>query len=340
MIEAKSVHRIYILAYASYLALSSQLASVHADEIHIFRDPEERFSIGYTSNWRAIESSDSRTVLKLEFVDEDTWADFGIVVHFVSGLASMHPQEFARNGVDPKGVLADLKKAGLRAKILDSGQTTLCSQAAVFYESSVEHTSLNLKIPIQQLQVITIRQGFVFTLTFRTVPHEWQRFREEFEILAGGFRFTGPLVHNQVAGLDSGNEHIASRPNASSDEAEKLRMATPVVLMCVVLGAIIVLALVSSGRSKTSTAADIAILRNRKKKGRVAVQILMSLMVLNGLYLNGLPHGDLMTAIIPEFFGMFAGAFVISYLIVWVCYPPMRMRIPRVASGEVSKPDV
>jgi hypothetical protein len=43
-------------------------------------------------------------------------------------------------------------------------------------------------------------------------------------------------------------------------------MATPVVLMCVVLGAIIVLALVSSGRSKTRTAADIAILRNRKKK--------------------------------------------------------------------------
>jgi hypothetical protein len=223
-----------------------------------------------------------------------------------------------------------LDKGGIKASVIESGISQLASQPAVYFVSETTHKSLSLEIPVKQMQVSTVRQGFVFTITFRALPSQWDALVPEFELLANGFRFTGVLLESTHVLKDSDMGSLEEAPSGGhAREKERFERTVPVFWSCVILSIISIGLMLKTTPIKVSSNDDLRALRRQKRKGWIAVNFLTMLFLAYCTSLNGFPQGDPITTIIPSLAGYSTVGLIIALPIVWICYAPMRAKAPR-----------
>ncbi len=296
----------------------------------VFRDPENRFSLAYSEQWKPVASSHRETSVKLEFDHEEFWGDCGVVVTFEQSMVGTSPKAFVSNTNCRSEYSTMLEKRGLSVKVVESGRTQLANQDAVYFVSEFTHKSLSLETPIKQMQVSTVRQGFVFTLTFRCLPDQWDGLLPEFELLANGFRFTGKLLESTHVVSESDTTPVFdARSAARAREEERFKRAVPIFWGCMVLGVVTIVAMLKAKAVKVTCGDDLRVLRRQKRKGWIAVNFLVTLFLTYCVSLYGIPQGDPLTTIIPALAGYSTVGLIIAFPVVWICYSPMRAKTPK-----------
>lgn len=152
------------------------------------RVPRYRFSIHYPRSWSKVDASHPQTRLKAVSDGGSAGDDLSVVVTTMPGSENETPEQFLRT-LDAKACLNYLRENVPSIKLVEHAPTTLSNQAAHYFITDLTHRVLGIEVPMRQLQLLTVRKGNVYTITFRTDPEHFSKRSTLFKLIAAGFVF-------------------------------------------------------------------------------------------------------------------------------------------------------
>lgn len=183
--------RSIFVAYA-FMALSCMFVhDVRAEQFSQadfvqYRDEKYGFSIHYPRSWSKVDASHPQTRLKAVSDGGLGGDDLSVVVTTMPGSENETPEQFLRT-IDAKAYLNYLRENVPSIKLVEHAPTTLSNQAAHYFITDLTHRVLGIEVPMRQLQLLTVRKGNVYTITFRTDPEHFSKRSTLFKLMAAGF---------------------------------------------------------------------------------------------------------------------------------------------------------
>jgi hypothetical protein len=153
-----------------------------------YRDGQYPFSVWYPSTWAPVTTTHAATRLKVISERGLGSEDINVVALYRPELLNTSPRFF----VDaikkrPERASEELKKVFSEVNLLKSGETTLNNQPAYFTIADVTYSALGISVPMRVMQVMALRDGNIYFLTFRSSPEEFESMMPTFQLIALGF---------------------------------------------------------------------------------------------------------------------------------------------------------
>lgn len=198
-----------------FLFLSLQLAAValvRAQEITdkdftMYQNSKFPFSVAYPKSWSAVPASHPQTRLKVVSKAGAGEDDFSVVVEYHDDLRQTSPARFADSLLNrPEDYLDNIKEAAPRAKLLRHGPTYLSNHEACFFEVDFVARVLDLELPTTMYQLLTAREGNVYTLTFRTSRTRYDDMKPVFDLIAAQFVIRPTALSSRSSDVQDGRE--------------------------------------------------------------------------------------------------------------------------------------
>lgn len=175
-----------MLALSSMLVHVSRAQQISQSDFAQYQDQEYRFSIRYPRSWARTEATHAQTRFKVVSDGGAGADDLSVVVTTVPGSKNITPEEFLKS-MNAEAYLAYVQQNVPGAKLIEHGPTTLSNQAAYYFVTDLTHRVLGLEAPMRQIQVQTVRNRNVYTITFRTDPGHLPESLKEFVLITAGF---------------------------------------------------------------------------------------------------------------------------------------------------------
>jgi len=187
-----------ILLARLLLVPSVAQSSITAADFEVYRDDEYGFTFWYPKTWLSVPTTHSRTRIKVVSDNGLGEEDCICGVHFSEAIKDMSPKEFIASVSKPEAILAlqrQMSEIFADYELLEHHTTKLSNQDASYTVSRATSESMGWSIPMQMLQVGTMRRGYVYTLTCRTAPEKFEEYKPFFELILWGF-----ILHPNFSG--------------------------------------------------------------------------------------------------------------------------------------------
>lgn len=157
----ESMFRIFGLIFLIVLFTASGLAQ----EMRLHSDKVNRFSISYPAAWIHLTPSNAQTALKVADPRNGGFTDFNINVRSDASATEGEIKALVRR---PDIYMSIIQRAAPDAKLLASGIISLDGHAAFWVKyAATAPNSVEEGARMTAYQVITVSEGYVYTLTFR-----------------------------------------------------------------------------------------------------------------------------------------------------------------------------
>ena len=165
-------------------------SSITAADFEVYRDSEYGFTFWYPKTWLSVPTTHSRTRIKVVSDNGLGEEDCLSGVHYSEEIKDLSPKDFITSVSKPEGILAlqrYMSTIYADYELLEHHITKLSNQDAAYTVSRATSESMGLSIPMQILQVATMRRGYVYTLTCRAAPEKFEEYKPLFELILWGF---------------------------------------------------------------------------------------------------------------------------------------------------------
>ena len=165
-----------------------QGASTLAD-LNIYQDDKFPFTVNYPKGWLKVNPVNPATRINLVNVNpEGNSEGFNVVASHIPALKSKSPEEYiAYINRNPNAVVDVLKSSMDDIKVIQRGETKLSGQAAYFLIVDGRPKSVGTDEISRVLQIMTIREGDSYHLTFTSEPAKFDSALPVFKQIASSF---------------------------------------------------------------------------------------------------------------------------------------------------------
>jgi hypothetical protein len=166
-------------------ALAQQLAE---SDYAVYRDEKYPFSLFYPKDWTQLQPTHAETRFKIAKEDGRYFTDFNINAIYVESPKNLTPEKYVQGFIDdPQLIDAIVKQANPTAKVVARGRTYVNNREAYFSKSEGTHRTFDDSVRLTVYQIMTIFEGNVYTLTFRSPTNEFDENFPIFKFIASSF---------------------------------------------------------------------------------------------------------------------------------------------------------
>lgn len=154
----------------------------------VYRDSKFPFTLFYAKDWTQLQPSHALTRFKIAKEDGVYMTDFTINANFADSVKNVTPESYVKGFIDdPQLIDAMVKQANSTAKVVSRGRTYLSNREAFFVKSVGTYRILDEAYNISVYQIMTIYEGNIYTLTFRSLTDEFEENLPIFRFIASSF---------------------------------------------------------------------------------------------------------------------------------------------------------
>lgn len=154
----------------------------------VYRDSKFPFSLFYPKDWTQLQPTHALTRFKVAKEDGIYMTDFNINANYVESTKNLTPESYVKGFIDnPQLIDAMVKQANPTAKVVARGRTYINNREAYFSKSEGTYRVLDESHQITVYQIMTILEGNVYTLTFRSLTDEFEENFPVFKFIAASF---------------------------------------------------------------------------------------------------------------------------------------------------------
>lgn len=154
----------------------------------VYRDGKYPFSLFYPKDWTQLQATHALTRFKAAKEDGIYMTDFNINVNYVEATKNVTPESYVKGFIDnPQLIDAMVKQANPTAKVVSRGRTYVSNREAYFSKSEGTYRVLDEAYKITVYQIMTISEGNIYTLTFRSLTDEFEENFPIFKFIAASF---------------------------------------------------------------------------------------------------------------------------------------------------------
>ena len=167
------------------LILPITLAQTLKDSDFVYyHDERYPFSAWYPKTWSKVPITHPQTRLKVR--NENEIDDYSINIISLEELKKLSPKEYI--GMLSKNDYLNLLRTTFPdITLLESGQTFVSNQEALYFITKLTQRSVGIELPMAQMQILTAKDGNVYTLTLRTEPERLEEMLPVFRAILMGF---------------------------------------------------------------------------------------------------------------------------------------------------------
>lgn len=183
----------------------------------VYRDDKFPFSLFYPKDWTQLQPTHALTRFKIAKEDGIYMTDFNINANYVESTKNLTPESYVKGLIDnPQLIDAMVKQANPTAKVVARGRTYISNREAYFSKSEGTYRVFDETYQITVYQIMTMLEGNVYTLTFRSLTAEFEENFPIFKGIASSFviRPTTITVPKSISGLSSSPKLITFKDSS------------------------------------------------------------------------------------------------------------------------------
>ncbi len=157
---------------------------------NVYKD-DSAFVMQYPADWSIVPLIQQNDRLRL-VRNNMAYTDFMLVMTYLDGFKNIKtPAETkeAMKQFDPQVFLKQMREGLPDARLVDNGKIYLSQRDAAYMVYEYTYRAVGVEVPIKQLQIITVKDGYMYTLAFRTAKEQYNNMFPIFQLMAGGFSF-------------------------------------------------------------------------------------------------------------------------------------------------------
>jgi len=180
--------KIIIAVLLSIVALGNAFAQPAPSDYSVYRDEKYPFTLFYPKDWTQLQPTHAATRFKITKEDGLYFTDFNINAVYVESTKNMTPEKYVQGFIDePQLIDAMVKQGNPTAKIVARGRTYVNNRDAYFSKSDAIYRTLDDSVRLTVYQIMTIFEGNIYTLTFRSPTDEFDENFPIFKFIASSF---------------------------------------------------------------------------------------------------------------------------------------------------------
>ncbi len=169
---------------------ASVFAQMSEADFTTFRDSDYPYALRYPRSWLQVEPSNAITRFKLVSDGGQGSADMSVnVVPMPSAKGKSYDTYFKLTKANPKGVLQMLRKQLPTAELVSHGDSKIANLPAYYLIIDFTQQGGPIEIPYRMIQYSFGRDGFKYTLTFRSYREDWDINKQIFDFITFTFAF-------------------------------------------------------------------------------------------------------------------------------------------------------
>lgn len=154
----------------------------------VYRDEKYPFILFYPKDWTQLQPTHAATRFKIAKEDGLYFTDFNINAIYVESTKNMTPEGYVKGFINnPQLIDAMVKQANPTAKVVARGRTYVNNREAYFSKSEGTYRTFDDTQRITVYQIMTIFEGNIYTLTFRSPTDEFDDNFPIFKFIASSF---------------------------------------------------------------------------------------------------------------------------------------------------------
>ena len=165
---------------------SVAIAQTAQEKVKVHRDKKYMFLLQYPSSCSVAPATHEHTRFRLICGDDSDQYDFFVNVQYIEALKNVSAKE-AIASLTPQDYLNALRETIPDAKLLSSGKSYLSQLEAAYWVVTFTYKTFGVEAPLNSLQIKTFKNGYVYTLGFRSPSARFNDLLPVFQNIAAGF---------------------------------------------------------------------------------------------------------------------------------------------------------